>query len=178
MRVCACCGGPIEMPCSPKRIYCSERCMWTVENRKRAAKTKAAKSGKTCKWCNVAIPPERHGRTKFCSVSCYNKYVSRANKQTRNLNVKLWKQSNPDRVRVWARDGSERRRAKELNAIPTWLTRRDQFWISYYHQVAADLGLEVDHIEPLNGADRSGLHVPWNLQVLSRTRNAQKGNRR
>ena len=36
---------------------------------------------------------------------------------------------------------------------------------------------DVDHIEPLKGRDRSGLHVQYNLQILSRRANLLKGNR-
>lgn len=58
--------------------------------------------------------------------------------------------------------------------IPKWLAFEDVLPI---YALANRFDLTVDHIVPLNGKTVCGLHVPWNLQLLTASENARKGNR-
>ena len=66
---------------------------------------------------------------------------------------------------------------------PLWLTPFDKLKIKCYYQIAAMLTREnkepwhVDHIIPLQGKLVSGLHVPYNLQVMRGSDNISKKNR-
>lgn len=74
-------------------------------------------------------------------------------------------------------------RAKGVKqAKPKWLTEEHEFFIEEIYSLR-DLRTEltgvvhhVDHIVPLKGTDVCGLHVPWNLQVISAKDNLSKSN--
>ena len=123
-----------------------------------------------------------------------SRQYARANTQRAVRKVKEWVQKNRERSNAtkkrWAdrnpairAAGRMKRIAAELNATPAWLTQAhfDEIKDIYKQaKLAAQLtGVphHVDHIEPLNGMDRCGLHVPWNLQVLTAEENVSKGNR-
>lgn len=78
---------------------------------------------------------------------------------------------------------TSRRRAAQLQATPGWLTAIHQAQIEEFYEVAQARSVQtgvphqVDHIEPLQGARSRGLHVPWNLQVLTQADNAAKKNK-
>lgn len=69
-----------------------------------------------------------------------------------------------------------KRRAFELRATPVWLTRDHFKQIEELYKLSG-CGFEVDHIVPLCGTNVSGLHVPWNLQVIDCAANRKKSNR-
>ena len=76
-----------------------------------------------------------------------------------------------------------KRRARRHNATPTWLTPEQHAEIKAVYVEAARLtqatGVrhEVDHEVPLQGENVCGLHVPWNLQILTRVENIRKKNK-
>lgn len=67
-----------------------------------------------------------------------------------------------------------RRRTRQ--ATPPWLTADELHQMRALYAEAKRRGLTVDHIHPLNGKKLSGLHVPWNLQLLTRAENSRKRN--
>tara|TARA_Y100000296_G_C5120234_1_gene229990 strand:+ start:50 stop:664 length:615 start_codon:yes stop_codon:yes gene_type:complete len=78
----------------------------------------------------------------------------------------------------------ERHWSKALkDATPHWLTEEHHNMIKLIYKQAKQLtettGIEhhVDHIVPLRGKKISGLHVPWNLQILTKRENLKKSNK-
>lgn len=92
------------------------------------------------------------------------------------------REKNCARARKWCKDNPEKntaktalRRARKLNATPSWLTKAQKRAISKFYEQAQIQGLTVYHIIPLRGKAVCGLHVPWNLQLLTKGENSRKG---
>jgi hypothetical protein len=72
------------------------------------------------------------------------------------------------------------RQTLQLRAMPKWV---DRAALDAFYAEASRLSIEtgirhsVDHIYPLKGKNCCGLHVPWNLQILTLRENIQKSNR-
>lgn len=77
-----------------------------------------------------------------------------------------------------------KRRAAKRSAKVSWLNE-DQiqeikliYLIAKIKSILDNTPYEVDHIEPLQGKDVCGLHVPWNLQIIPMQNNRSKGIKR
>jgi len=91
---------------------------------------------------------------------------------------KAWKERNV----LWVRADTKTRRRKHRLATPPWLTRRQKTEMRSMYQIAITMSKTtgekyvVDHIWPLRSNFVCGLHVPWNLRVITQAENAAKSN--
>jgi len=108
-------------------------------------------------------------------LAAYQKEYRKNNAETIRAKARV----NPSRVSAKA----AKRRGDKLKRTPTWLTEehladiKEVYWLAKDCYVVSGQEYHVDHIVPLLGERISGLHVPWNLQVLPADINLSKGNR-
>ena len=91
--------------------------------------------------------------------------------------VRAWRQAHLEHC---ARKEAARRLAIK-RATPPWLTAAQKAQMVWFQEWADEFtektGVKhvVDHIWPIRGKNGRGLHVPWNLQVLTFSANSAKG---
>jgi 5-methylcytosine-specific restriction endonuclease McrA len=140
---------------------------WVIDNerRKQKPKTDAAKAAAKKYYArnrevviarSAARPPEEKRR-------------NRAEYKDRNVDV----------VRA---DTSVRKR-RHREATPAWITKQERIQMRALYVQARKLTeitgeqYVVDHIVPLRGETVCGMHVPWNLRVITQEENLQKSNK-
>ena len=142
---------------------------------------------KKCSLCSEIKPfslfakdkSRKDGFYHMCKPCHHDYRQSTAQKQTITA---YWTQHYKDNKPKYAAKRAKRR-AAELQATPKWLTKTDFTLIECKYSVAAMFSKysgephAVDHIVPLQGKTVCGLHVPWNLQVMTVSDNLKKGNR-
>ena len=90
-----------------------------------------------------------------------------------------WKVNNKTQIRA----DTKARRRKHREATPPWLTRKQKSEIRQLYQIAITMTQTtgeqyvVDHIVPLRSHEVCGLHVPWNLRVITQEENLKKSNK-
>ena len=89
-----------------------------------------------------------------------------------------WKADNKLQVRA----DTKARRRKHRAATPPWLSRKQKTELRHMYQAAITMTQTtgeqyvVDHIYPLRSEVVCGLHVPWNLRVVTQAENLKKSN--
>jgi hypothetical protein len=143
----------------------------------------------SCKACQSRYYRAHSDRIKERSRAWRERHPDRAyqrrqveylrNRDQAIRDSKVWSDSNPHAKR--ARSAS--RRARRRRAMPGWLSKEQRRKILEIYKLCPD-GYVVDHIVPLRAKDPAtgkevacGLHVPWNLQYLSRQENSRKSNK-
>lgn len=157
-------------------------------------------SEKQCTKCGEMKPFSEYHKAKRCSYGLHPRCKECMREITRQWNAanaerkreleRKRREANPTYYTEWRKNNlakdsarASQRRASTIQRTPKWLTKEDIAEIEAVYEQARvateSTGVQhhVDHIIPLRGKLVSGLHVPWNLQVLTASENASKGNR-
>ena len=167
-----------------KQEIAAQRAIYNVKNKEEIAVKKSAHR-KTLsverKKEMAAIDAANYEKNKEDRLAVQAKYRAK-NKEKIAAKKANHRKENPGKINAW----NAKRRAQKLKATPKWLTKEDYKIIAGFYIEAAkltketDISHHVDHIVPLQGKNVSGLHVPWNLQILpgpGPNGNLSKGNR-
>ena len=99
--------------------------------------------------------------------------------EEKHSHKKKHKAENPD----YYKSLTNARRRRFRDATPKWLTAEHKMEIRLKYRLAIELSRRlgvphaVDHIIPLQGEDVCGLHVPWNMEVITQEQNLKKSNK-
>jgi 5-methylcytosine-specific restriction endonuclease McrA len=140
---------------------------WAVDNERRKGKpkTEAAK----------AAAKRYYEKNRQAVIA---RAAARPVEEKRRLQAE-YKDRNVDVVRA---DTSVRKR-RHREATPRWLTPAERLQMRDLYVQARKLTeltrerYVVDHIVPLRGEEVCGLHVPWNLRVITQEENLKKSNK-
>ena len=144
--------------------------------------------------CSKGHSAKRYTSNKTC-CDCANATANKTKAKNRKKYTQSsvhWLRQNPEKSALYSRTyglknkgdrnlwTANYRSAKDERQ-PSWLNVGHLFEMeSIYNYCAAlrsaGLDYHVDHIVPLRGNTVSGLHVPWNLQVITGAENMSKGN--
>lgn len=134
---------------------------WSMDN---PAKRRAI----ALRW--IRNNPEKHAASR-------RKWIEN-NQDKHRATKRAWSAANRDRACLYSVN-----RLKQIKrSTPHWLSKwhKDEmaliYSLKYDMQNVCGQVMEIDHIVPLQGKNVCGLHVPWNLRIVTRVVNRRKHN--
>ena len=143
---------------NPERVRATEKA-GRVRNRDKLLKRKAA-----------------YRKRYAAEIRSYNAAYQDRNAEASRVWRRRWAKDHPEVYRA----ARANRRAREMDPMPPWVDA-DAIQAIYAERerIVRETGVKhhVDHIYPLQGKNVCGLHVPWNLQIITAAENCRKSNR-
>lgn len=128
-----------------------------------------------CKQCKHLAGKSWHKRNKERHSELTRRWYEE-NKEQHLENSKAWYEANKHRKL----ETTTAREKRCILATPTWADReliKELYALAQKLTEQTGIPHEVDHVIPLQGEAVSGLHVPENLQVITREENRRKSNK-
>lgn len=152
---------------------------------------------KPCRNGHTALRLVSTSHCVECLAQYQKKYIEENKsyvKQRNALYHKNYREQQGDGLkeknRQWRNDNKalhnalcKKRKLGQIQRTPQWLNESQLLAIECKYSLASMLSnntgepWHVDHIVPLQGEQVCGLHVPWNLRVITAKENLSKGNR-
>lgn len=165
-KLCACCKTEKQMIEFPKDKQKSDGFSSYCKD--------CARQKNSARYFRTSNPTKRYTKRHAASEAEYAQIWRAENKDLVKSYRDKWSKQNTAKIR----EKNMRRYISQRQQTPTWLNAGHKAEMEGFYMFCQIFnGFQVDHIIPVRGKTVSGLHVPWNMQVLTCKQNRAKGNK-